>query len=108
MKTILEILRWLISKAGWLLLLISPILAFLKVIEEKFGIFTNAISDLSIKLSSARAQVVPDWGSVSPYLTYANSLFPLNETFILIGVWVGLKIVAVVIRWIKAIIPGLG
>lgn len=108
MKALLDTVRWFVDRYGYWIGILTPFLGILAFVETKLGIMTGAMEDATVKLAALRGAVGATWGAAGPYVAYANSMFPLEETLYMAGLWLTVKIVMVIIRWIKGLIPTYG
>lgn len=108
MTTILVLLRWFAERWKWLIGVGGPIFALLTFAGQIIDVIINGVSLVTTTLNSASTTFAPQMSLFAAYMTKANSIFPLTESFTLFRAWLAFYVLCSVFRSLKSMIPGLG
>jgi len=109
MATIAAILRWFADRWAWLLTwLLAPFVLLYQLWTELTAVLVAGLATATDWVQDMAAALSTDSSAFAGYLKYANSMFPLTETLALASLWLGLKVITVVVRLVKGVIPTYG
>jgi len=109
MSTIAELLRQFFAPVAKWLLRLSPLAGLFLLFQEWVRpLLLAGLDDAHAWFVANATWLSVSTANVSQYLGYANYIFPVAEAFVMLTALFALRVVCVIVRLIKGIIPTLG
>jgi hypothetical protein len=104
MQFIIDTIKWIRQKVGLWMWILAPVWIFVEVFLENLQVLITGVQQLRVKVSDLEGFVV-NYPQVEMIWNGARYFFPVEAAMAMAAILLQLRIVALAIRAVKALVP---
>jgi multisubunit Na+/H+ antiporter MnhC subunit len=104
MQYIINAIKWLRERLGFWMWVLAPLLIFIEVFLSNLQVIIAGVQELRVQVGNAQEFVV-NFPQVEMVWNAARYFFPIEAALALAAIILQLRIIALAIRVVKALVP---